>query len=120
MRSTRPGPLRPVLLLGLAFLVLAGCHHQSCQLTPGPQGRVVSPLNGHHAEAPPPVPRELMKYRLADYIIEPPDILLIDAVSIIPKPPYKINTGDVLIVRVPGAPDIDPVGGVYPVELDGT
>jgi polysaccharide export outer membrane protein len=61
-----------------------------------------------------------MMYRLSDYVIEPPDLLQIDAVSIIPRPPYKINAGDVLIVRVPGAPDIDPVGGVYPVELDGT
>src|SRR6516225_1003029 len=35
-----------------------------------------------------PIPRELAKVSMPEYVIEPPDILLIDAVRVIPLPPY--------------------------------
>src|SRR5262245_18472782 len=51
-----------------------------------------------------PLPRELDKVNLPDYVIEPPDVLLIDAQRVVPKPPYHIDTGDVLFVRFPAQP----------------
>src|SRR5262245_61255400 len=36
------------------------------------------------------LPRELAKVPMPPYVIEPPDILLIDAIRVVPLPPYKI------------------------------
>jgi protein involved in polysaccharide export with SLBB domain len=67
-----------------------------------------------------PVPHELTKTVLPEYVIEPPDILLLDAISVMPKPPYHIQTGDILIIQVPNAFPTDPISGLYPVDPDGT
>jgi polysaccharide export outer membrane protein len=66
------------------------------------------------------IPREKSLYVLPDYIIESPDILLLDAIRVIPKPPYRIAPLDTLIIQVPGAFPGDPIGGVYPVDPSGT
>jgi polysaccharide export outer membrane protein len=65
------------------------------------------------------VPRELAKVSLPPYIIEPPDILLIDAVKIVPKPPHYIETFDVLGIRVEGALLESPILGTYAVDPEG-
>jgi polysaccharide biosynthesis/export protein len=64
-------------------------------------------------------PTEKTKVGLPDYIIEPPDILLLDSVSVVPLPPYKIATLDSLVIVVANAPAMDPIAGVYAVEPDG-
>jgi len=75
--------------------------------------------------APPPVPvyegmpRELSKVVLPTYTIEPPDILMIDAVHVVPRPPYHLRTLDVLGIRVPGALSDAPIDGGYPIGLGG-
>jgi polysaccharide export outer membrane protein len=58
---------------------------------------------------------------LPPYMIEPPDILLIDALRIIPKPPYVVQPLDVLIVRL-GNPlrPTEPIDGLFTVAPDGT
>src|SRR5262245_15818802 len=66
------------------------------------------------------VPRELDKVSLPEYVIEPPDVLLIDAVRLVPKPPYRIEPLDQLFIQAIPTPQTDPVGGIYPVEADGT
>jgi polysaccharide export outer membrane protein len=66
------------------------------------------------------LPRELDKQTLTDYVIEPPDILLIDAISIIPKPPYRVAPGDVLLIQVPDAFKTEPISGPFSVEPDGS
>lgn len=77
------------------------------------------------------VPTELAKISLPEHVIAPPDILLIDAASLVPLPPYLIKPLDALAiqVRVFGAKDEDkrsslvpgqPIEGVYRVEPDGT
>ena len=48
------------------------------------------------------VPRELEKISLPPYVIEPPDILMINAVKVVPKPPHKIEPFDGLLIRVLG------------------
>ena len=70
---------------------------------------------------PQPLPTELAKTTLASYIIEPPDILFLDAVRIIPKPPYRIEPLDVLMIQVGETLPTQPIGATpYPVSPDGT
>jgi polysaccharide export outer membrane protein len=97
------GQRRSGMMVCLACLIATGCMSTPC--------------------APPPAtlpPHELQKSVLPDYVIEPPDILLIDAVTIAPKPPYHIATQDVLLIQVPNAFATDPISGLYPVEPGGT
>src|SRR5207244_896137 len=42
------------------------------------------------------VPREMEKVPHPTYIIEPPDVLLVDAARLIPLPPYKVEPLDAL------------------------
>jgi protein involved in polysaccharide export with SLBB domain len=89
-------------------LLLAGLTVGGCEELP------------HRLAAPPPLPGEQNKVILSDYIIEPPDILLIDALAVVPRPPYKIATQDVLAIQVPSAFPANPIAGLYVVEPDGT
>ncbi|MFL5341986.1 MAG: polysaccharide biosynthesis/export family protein, partial [Gemmataceae bacterium] len=77
-----------------------------------------------HTHSPPPVPpdspRELAKSLLPEYMIEPPDILQIDALYVVPLPPYRVKSLDALLVRVPKALLDEPIAGVYPVDPEGT
>ena len=50
-----------------------------------------------HPQSP---PAELSKISLPDYIIEPPDILLIEGIKVVPKAPYEIQPQDVLQIVV--------------------
>jgi polysaccharide biosynthesis/export protein len=67
----------------------------------------------------PAVPRELCKVVLPSYVIEPPDILLIDAIHIVPKSPYSLRTMDMLAIQVQGTLPDAPISGIYPVEPGG-
>ena len=90
-----------ILALGLC-LTSAGC-----QIT-----RPCIPLGD------PSIPRELAKASLPEYVIEPPDILLIDAVRVVPKPPYKIEPLDVLYLNATSFSG--PISSLITVEPDGT
>lgn len=74
------------------------------------------------AEMPRPaaMPTELNKISLPPYVVEPPDILLIDAVKVVPKSPYEIEPFDLLQVLVDGAPPENPIANFYRVEANGT
>jgi polysaccharide export outer membrane protein len=65
------------------------------------------------------VPRELDKTNLPTYVIEPPDILLIDALRVVPLPPYRIEPLDILYLSVEKALPTTPIQGPYLVETDG-
>lgn len=67
-----------------------------------------------------PIPRELVKVSLPEYVVEPPDILLIDAIRVIPKPPYHISPLDVLVITANVPPTREPIQGQYMVDTDGT
>jgi polysaccharide export outer membrane protein len=93
-------------LLTAVGLMATGCASQQLQVPADPQ-----------------MPRELNKVTMPPYVIEPPDILLIDATRVIPKPPYHVEPLDILYIYCPEAPaDIPGAGvqGVYPVEPAGT
>lgn len=67
-----------------------------------------------------PVPRELNKVSLPPYVIETPDILIIEATRLIPLPPYRVEPLDVLYVSARNVFETDPINGLYPVDPDGT
>jgi len=99
--------VKSIVILGaaLSVLVFAGCHHaQRHQL-------VASPLEGP--------PRELNMAVLPEYIIEPPDILVIEALSATPRDPYKLRGADVVNLSVSGTPESDPIEGLFRVERGG-
>jgi polysaccharide export outer membrane protein len=56
---------------------------------------------------------------LPSYIIEPPDVLLIEAVKVVPRAPYKIQWLDTLAIEVSGALPDAPIAGLYVVDPDG-
>jgi polysaccharide export outer membrane protein len=102
--------LRTVGVILLALGSSAGCH---C-VYPGRDPDGPSPC------IPADVPRELSKTTQADYIIEPPDVLSIDAISLIPKSPYKLRPLDVVAIVVTGVSDEGNITGQYSVLPNGT
>ncbi|QGJ69178.1 Capsular polysaccharide biosynthesis [Planctomycetales bacterium 10988] len=98
-----------LFLLG-ATLSSMGCH--AVQLH--------KPNNDVPAQAIPcDCPRELNKAILPTYMIEPPDILLIDAVRIVPRAPYHVRSPDSIILDVRNTLAEAPIQGVYPIEPGG-
>jgi polysaccharide export outer membrane protein len=90
-------------LLGIAGLLLAGCH----TLRPSAE------------EVAPEAPRELAKVSMPPYVIEPPDILQIDALRVVPLPPYRVQPLDALFIQATDTLPTEPIAGVYAVEPDG-
>ena len=64
-------------------------------------------------------PHELRKTVLPAYVIEPPDLLNIEAIHAIPKQPYHLQPYDTVVIQVEGTPAEAPISGVYPVGADG-
>ena len=110
---------RDRLLVGYLALTIAlgGCHSgklgSHCWAPPRScfEGKVPPP--------PPAVPRELSKVAMPDYVIEPPDMLAIDAIKIVPKSPYRVESRDLLSISVPGALLEHPLDGQFVVEPGG-
>ncbi len=100
------------LLLAMLLAAATGC-----QLTALPRPYSTKP--GARWTTAPDTPRELQKVTLPDYIIEPPDILTIDAVTLVPHPPYRLHPLDVVKVTATGLPD-EPLSGDLTVGIDGT
>ncbi len=67
-----------------------------------------------------PVPRELDMISLQRYVIEPPDILLINAIKVVPKPPHTIEPFDGLLIRAAGALVDQPISDAFSVDPEGT
>ena len=65
-------------------------------------------------------PTEENKITLPTYVIEPPDVLLIDAVKVIPKSPYQLEAFDVLQIRVLNTLPDQPIDGQFRIEAAGT
>jgi polysaccharide export outer membrane protein len=68
---------------------------------------------------PPDVPIELNKTTFPEHVIEPPDILQIEALQALPRSPYKIHVLDVLAVAVAGTLPDKPIAGQFLVDSDG-
>jgi polysaccharide biosynthesis/export protein len=65
------------------------------------------------------VPSEKAMATLPNYTIEPPDMLLIEVLKVMPKPPYRIDTTDVLSIAVEGTSDAAPISGNFMVDEQG-
>ena len=93
----------------LAALLLAGCRA----------------INPYDPKLEPPVPealqppREMNKVSLPAYRIEPPDVIQIEMLKLIPLPPYRAEVFDVLQIRANTPPD-QPIDNYYMVEAEGT
>src|SRR5437868_1251497 len=98
-----------LLLAGLALFASTGCRTAY-------QHHAVA----HHAlknPPPPDMPKELSKVAHPTYTIEPPDILVIAAINVVPRSPYSLRTGDIISVSVPASqtqPDA-PIFGNYTI-----
>lgn len=100
-----------LLVVGLVLLSSTGCRTWF-GLRPVPARAV--------GAEPRFVPGEKNMVSLPSYTVEPPDILLIDALRIIPKEPFKIHPFDVLQVEARGTGVTDEIRGLYLVEPGGT
>lgn len=80
-----------------------------------------SPTNTHYLKEAvfPAAPKELQKTVLPPYIIEPPDILVIEATQILPKAPYQLRPLDVIAVEASGVLPELPIAGAFRVEPNG-
>lgn len=114
--ACRKGRCRAVVGALVLSLVVPGCNSSKLG------GHYWAPPRGHlEAKVPPPppnVPRELSKVAMPDYIIEPPDIISVDAIHVVPKM-YRVESTDVLAIQVPGAFSDHPIEGQYVVEPGG-
>ncbi len=110
------------LLLCLCAMSASGCFSppkkDPAQITPNDKTLAQKPRKGiERYEGP--LPRELDMVTMPEYIIEPPDILRIDAIRIIPPSPYKVEPLDGLFIQVANVPKEAPINGVYTVGADG-
>ncbi len=64
-------------------------------------------------------PRELSKVILPMYTIEPPDILIVEAINVVPRPPYRLKTFDAVALQVMGTLSDEPIEGVFRIEPGG-
>jgi polysaccharide biosynthesis/export protein len=71
-------------------------------------------------KVPPTIPKELAKVTLPDYIIEPPDVLTIEAVTLLPKQPYLLRPLDAVAVVTKGLPEEQNVAGEFIVQPNGS
>lgn len=109
MSGTHTGRSYSIWLLAAAVLVAgSGCHTVA---TRHQQGAGVAQTGA--------TPKELCKVVLPQYTIEPPDVLMIEAVRVVPKSPYPLRTGDLLAIQVEGMPEELRPGDVLAIDVTG-
>jgi protein involved in polysaccharide export with SLBB domain len=65
-------------------------------------------------------PRELSMVSLPTYRIEPPDLIKLEVIRLVPRSPCHIELSDRLLINVRGTPKDDlPIKNVFVVESDG-
>jgi polysaccharide export outer membrane protein len=64
-------------------------------------------------------PREMSMVSLPAYRIAPPDVLQLEVLKLVPRPPYRIEVYDVLMIRVAGTPYTAPIYNYYLVDEEG-
>jgi polysaccharide export outer membrane protein len=99
-----------------ALLAVLLCVAMGCQAVRMPR----EPIAPERSAADRGIPVEGYKTSLPPYVIEPPDILLIDAVKVVPKAPHAIEPFDLLQIIVDGTLAQFPIANNYPVEPGGT
>jgi polysaccharide biosynthesis/export protein len=117
MRNLEPSRRLPAtaIWLSLAIGCLPGCQMFNTT-APTPTPPPIPPLLDPSQQAP----IEKLKVSLPPYRVEPPDILFIDAIKVVPKSPYRISPQDVLSVNATGTLATQPIGGLLTVEPGGS
>lgn len=96
----------------LLLLTSTGCHFGRWRIFPLPSTSegVAQVLD---------MPRELDKAIHNEYVIEPPDVLSITAIRLVPKAPYKLQVGDTVVIEVVGTVPDAPIRGEFPIQIGG-
>ncbi|MDX1965159.1 MAG: polysaccharide biosynthesis/export family protein [Pirellulales bacterium] len=104
------------LIVGSWLLIVAISGCAQFRETPPPplQGPI---LDNDHAAIP--IGRELDMLSLPRYTIEPPDVLTIEVVRIIPKSPYRLQPLDSVQINVQGTLPDSPIGGQFFIDHSG-
>lgn len=98
-------------VLGLILVgVLVGCVSRTAFFDPKPAGTPVTR----------DVPKEGAKSSLPQYFLEPPDIITVEAVHLVPRSPYVLRVFDVIYLHVTGTPTDEPIIGSFAIEPGGT
>lgn len=103
----------------VALLTVLVCSFTGCQTFNHTFDRYLDHPE-HNAPIYPEQPKELQMVTMPDYVIEPPDLLSIQAVNLIPNAPYTLHPLDTIVVETAGLPEEQPVIGEYTVGIDGT
>jgi protein involved in polysaccharide export with SLBB domain len=104
------------------LLLFAGCHsyrHNGPKLMATPLPPPEMPRHVKTPLPPPDMPRELSKVALPIYRVEPPDILVVEAIHVVPRSPYLLRTSDLLGINVANALPEYPVSGQYAIQPGG-
>jgi protein involved in polysaccharide export with SLBB domain len=112
LHSIRVDLIRAVCLVTL-LMAAGGC---TAFLEPREPYPITPPEPSPHS----PVPRELDMVSLPAYVIEPPDILFIQAVKVVPKPPHKLEPFDIILIKVANAFADQPIADAYAISPEGT
>jgi protein involved in polysaccharide export with SLBB domain len=99
----------------LALFAIGSCGGCSAFLAP----REPYPITPPEPSPMSTVPRELDKVSLPRYVIEPPDILMINAIKVVPKPPHRLEPFDGILVRVANAFSDAPIMDAYFLDPEG-
>jgi len=104
--------------LGLTLILSSVALSSGCTAVMAP--REFYPADPAPSPAESTVPRELEMVTLPPYVVEPPDVLLVEGIRLIPKSPHMIEVFDFLLIRVDGEFPDQPIDNTYSVESDGT
>ncbi len=94
----------------------------------GGAGKAGTHFHGQPYQSPNPTmaqgpicPNEIQKVSLPPHKVAPPDILVINVLRMVPRPPYYIEPLEALLVFVPDTDTLpkQPIAGPYTVSLDG-
>ena len=64
------------------------------------------------------IPNEEVKTTLPPYVIEPPDVLLIDAIKVVPKAPYRLEPLDIIRIDAENVLPDYPLEGNFQIEAN--
>jgi polysaccharide biosynthesis/export protein len=78
------------------------------------------PVEDVAMEGPGIFPRELTQVSHPPHAVAPPDVLLIDAIRLVPKGPYRLEALEVLQIAVTDTLPNQPIAGTFMISPEGT
>ncbi len=118
MTSPRPSELlcqrAPAVALMLAAVITTGCQSFMMKVNEQP---ITPPAPTGEGQ----MPNEMSKVTHPTYRIGPPDLLIVEAVKIVPKPPYKLETFDIVLIaaELDALPTEAPLQAEFSIDQEG-